>query len=154
MGRRVHSSQPPPRRQRRRVVPVPGTRREPYNFTPVGVNPVSSGSPHVRPMGRTRGEPDEIKKNAHPKHFTALFREQGSRDADFGVSIHGCVWPRAAIAAGTWWGFNTHTKDLDEATFNATSSRLASRGIPSCPCSTLTTNGCNQEQRCGKAYCP
>ena len=27
-------------------------------------------------MGRTCGEPDEIKKNAHPKKFTALFREQ------------------------------------------------------------------------------
>jgi len=27
-------------------------------------------------MGRTCGEPDEIKKNTHPKTFTALFREQ------------------------------------------------------------------------------
>ena len=27
-------------------------------------------------MGRTCGEPDEIKKNTHPKCFTALFREQ------------------------------------------------------------------------------
>ena len=27
-------------------------------------------------MGRTCGEPDEIKKNTHPKMFTALFREQ------------------------------------------------------------------------------
>ena len=27
-------------------------------------------------MGRTCGEPDEIKKNTHPKYFTALFREQ------------------------------------------------------------------------------
>ena len=27
-------------------------------------------------MGRTCGEPDEIKKNTHPKNFTALFREQ------------------------------------------------------------------------------
>ena len=43
---------------------------------PWGVNPISSGSPHVRPMGRTCGEPDEIKKNTHPKSFTALFREQ------------------------------------------------------------------------------
>ena len=77
----------------------------------------------------------------------------GSRDADFSASIHGCVWPRAAFAAGSWWGFNTHTKDLDEATFNATHSRLVRRGIPSCPCSTLTTNGCNQEQRCGEKYC-
>ena len=53
------------------------TRREPFNFTPMGVNPISSGSPHVRPMRRTCGEPDEIKKNTHPKNFTALFREQG-----------------------------------------------------------------------------
>lgn len=78
----------------------------------------------------------------------------GSRDADFAKSIHGCIWPRAAFAAGTWWGFNNHTKDLDEATFNATHSRLLSRGIASCPCSNLTTNGCNQEQRCGKPFCP
>ena len=78
----------------------------------------------------------------------------GSRDADFSTSIHGCIWPRAAFAGGTWWGFNNHTKDLDEATFNATVGRLVSRGIPSCPCSSLTHNGCNQAQRCGKTYCP
>ena len=27
-------------------------------------------------MGRTCGQPDEIKKNTHPKQFTALFRER------------------------------------------------------------------------------
>ena len=32
-----------------------GTRREPFNSTPMGVNPISPGSPHVRPMGRTCG---------------------------------------------------------------------------------------------------
>ena len=78
----------------------------------------------------------------------------GSRDADFTESIHGCIWPRAAFAAGSWWGFNNHTKDLDEATFNATVSRLLSRGVASCPCSNLTTNGCSQSQRCGKPFCP
>ena len=52
------------------------TRREPFNYTPMAVNPISSGSPHVRPMGRTCGEPGEIKKNTHPKYFTALFRAQ------------------------------------------------------------------------------
>ena len=52
--------------------------REPFNSTPMAVNSISSGSPHVRctPMGRTCGEPDEIKKNTHPKFFTALFRER------------------------------------------------------------------------------
>ena len=33
-------------------------------------------------MGRTCGEPDEIKKNTHPKYFTALFR--GSVGTGFG----------------------------------------------------------------------
>jgi hexosaminidase len=84
---------------------------------------------------------------------TAACMFPGSRDADFAVSAQGCIWPRAAVAAGTWWGFNNHTKGLDLATFNATHSRLVSRGIASCPCSTLTTNGCNQALRCGKAYC-
>ena len=61
-----------------RCVQCGGAGREPFNFTPMGVNPISSGSPHVRctPMGRTCGEPDEIKKNTHPEYFTALFREQ------------------------------------------------------------------------------
>ena len=52
------------------------TRREPFNSTPMAVNSISSGSPHVHPMGRTCGEPDEIKKNTHPKNITALFRDQ------------------------------------------------------------------------------
>ena len=38
---------------------------------------LTTGSPHdVRPMGRTCGEPDEIKKNIHPNSFTALDRER------------------------------------------------------------------------------
>ena len=55
-----------------------GTRHRPFNSTPMGDNSISSGSPHVRctPMGRTCGEPDEIKKNTHPKNITALFRGQ------------------------------------------------------------------------------
>ena len=31
-------------------------------------------------MGCTCGEPDEIKKNTHPKCFTALFRDQATAD--------------------------------------------------------------------------
>ena len=57
-------------------ITVQGTSHEPFNFTPMGVNPISSGSPHVCTMGRTRGEPDEIKKTPHPKFITALVRAQ------------------------------------------------------------------------------
>ena len=51
-----------------------GTRPELFNFTPMAVNSISFGPPHVRPLGvhRTRGGPDEIKKNARPKSITAL----------------------------------------------------------------------------------
>ena len=37
-------------------------------------------------MHRTCGEPDEIKKNTHPKKITALFRSQ--------VHVHDCVLDR------------------------------------------------------------
>ena len=44
---------------------------------PMGVNSISSGSPHIlrAHMGvrRTCGEPDELKKNTHPNNVTALF---------------------------------------------------------------------------------
>ena len=56
------------------------TRPGPFNFTPVGANPISPGSPHVRPMWAlsTCGGPDVIKKNTHPKYITALVRDQGT----------------------------------------------------------------------------
>ena len=53
-----------------------------HNSTPMGANPISSGPPHVRPMGRTRGEPDEIKKNTHPKNITALSGDQVENEYD------------------------------------------------------------------------
>ena len=46
----------------------------------MAANPISSGSPHVRPVGvhRTCGGPDEIKKKYPPENnITALFRAQG-----------------------------------------------------------------------------
>jgi hypothetical protein len=77
-----------------------------------------------------------------------------SQDANFSESVSGCVWPRAAIAAGSFWGFYSATKGLDQATFDATHRRLAERGIPSCPCASLNGSGCSQMGRCGESYCP
>ena len=57
-----------------------GTRLGRSISPPMAVNSISSGSPHVRctPMWAlsTCGEPDEIKKNTHPKWFTARIRDQ------------------------------------------------------------------------------
>ena len=77
-----------------------------------------------------------------------------AQDRNFTESVHGCIWPRAAIAAGSFWGYYNSTKTLDEATFNATQARLLRRGIASCPCATLTSSHCSQLQRCEKTYCP
>ena len=77
-----------------------------------------------------------------------------SKDAAFARSAAGCIWPRAAIAAGSFWGFYNNTKTLDAATLNATQQRLVARGVDSCPCATLNSTSCNQTSRCGVAYCP
>ena len=49
--------------------------KEPFNSTPIGVNSISFGSPHVHPMRRTCGEPkshSEIKNNTHPEMLPLL----------------------------------------------------------------------------------
>ena len=45
----------------------------------MGINSISFGPPRVRctHIGRTCGEPDEIKENTNPKIITAPFRNQG-----------------------------------------------------------------------------
>ena len=60
-----------------------GTTREPFNSTPMAVNSISPGSPHVHSMRRTCGEPDGIKKNTHHEKetITALSRCQGFNTA-------------------------------------------------------------------------
>ena len=77
-----------------------------------------------------------------------------AKDAAFTQSTAGCIWPRAAIAAGSFWGFYSTTKGLDDATFDATQQRLLARGVDSCPCATLNSTSCSQMSRCGVAYCP
>ena len=51
---------------------------QPFNSTPMGVNSISSGSPHVRPMGVhcTCGEADEIKKHTQPETYSPPSRGQ------------------------------------------------------------------------------
>ena len=54
------------------------THRVPFNFTPMGASSSSFGPPHVRctPVGvhLTCGEPNEIKKNTHPKNIAVPLR--------------------------------------------------------------------------------
>ena len=60
----------------------------------MGVNSISPAHLHVRPVGvhRTCRWAGEIKKNAHPKDFTALLRDQ--------------VWFNAAGDADQWEAYS------------------------------------------------
>ena len=97
----------------------PRTRPEPFNFTPMGVNPISSGSPHVRPMGRTCGEPDEIKKNTHPKNITALFRESSPQPD--GSVAHAWSMTAAASWASLFCGTAFQLSSVATSRFSASS---------------------------------
>ena len=70
---------------------------------PWRVNSISSGSPHVRPMGRTCGEPDEIKKNTRPKNIATLFRDRvlavGEPEPGVVLAVH-----RELVLAVRWVG--------------------------------------------------
>ena len=49
-------------------------------------------------MGRSCGEPDEIKKNTHPKDFTALFRPQADATLVVSSVLDTLVYVAGALA--------------------------------------------------------
>ena len=74
------------------VVMETGTRRGPFNSTPMAAN---SGSPahlhvHLMRVHRTCGRAGEIKKNTHPKMSNIFFRDMIRR----GTSLHHVALPR------------------------------------------------------------
>jgi hypothetical protein len=80
-----------------------------------------------------------------------------SRDRDFANSTSSTIWPRAAVAGGSFWGF---TEQLDgkgplfAGVLESIKRRLSSRGIGVCPCATPEALGCDQNTFCGATWCP
>lgn len=66
-----------------------------------------------------------------------------SQDANFSLSASRMIFPRAAVAAGTFWG---GYRPIDDAYFGqmfaALQARLRARGIASCPAVAPTSNDC------------
>ncbi|KAA0173469.1 hypothetical protein FNF27_05109 [Cafeteria roenbergensis] len=74
-------------------------------------------------------------------------------DQPFATAIHGIVWPRAAVALGSFWGYDASVQASDPAfvdRYRAVGDRLLRRSVPACPdaCS------CDYTQRCGKSFQP
>ena len=66
------------------------------------------------------------------------------QDANFSLSASRTIYPRAAIASGTFWG---HYQPINDSYFNKTlaaiQARLMQRGVASCPCAALSTTCCS-----------
>lgn len=85
---------------------------------------------------------------------TCMFSSEN--DALFESSTSSYIFPRAAVAAGSFWRWD-HRVNVSspafEGAFSAMKKRLGDRGVVTCPCTTLTTNGCDQNMQCGAPYC-
>ena len=80
-----------------------------------------------------------------------------SRDVDFANSTMSTIWPRAAIAGGSFWNYNNELNsksDAFEKVVDKIKMRLMKRNVGVCPCATSNSAGCDQNNYCGKVWCP
>jgi len=69
---------------------------------------------------------------------------------EFGASFNGMVWPGAAVAAGSFWNYDTTiTSDQVKTSIdNGVLGRMQTRGMDACPVGCT----CDEVSRCGKNY--
>ena len=71
-----------------------------------------------------------------------------SKDAVFAASVSGKIWPRAAVAAGSYWHFTNATWASLAPQYEFITDVLVSRGVDACP----TNCTCSELARCGIPY--
>jgi hexosaminidase len=103
---------------------------------------------------------DQYLGNKHtPGHLPATcMLPSPSGDANFSKAVSGTIWPRAAVAAGSFWrweeSLSPHTQpELFASVVAAVNEILMARGVETCPCANATFNGCDSVARCGVAWC-
>lgn len=77
-------------------------------------------------------------------------------DALFAKSLSSYLFPRTAVAAGSFWRWDRRVNASSpafSAAFATMETTLRARGVDTCPCTTLATNGCDQNSMCGDPYC-
>merc|ERR1712048_718901 len=78
-------------------------------------------------------------------------------DAAFSASTSSMIWPRAAVAAGSFYRFDAqlrNSSDVFASLLRNLSRRLMARGINVCECTVPSHQGCTQQSHCGVSYCP
>ena len=82
-----------------------------------------------------------------PRGPASCLYQSPQRDRDFENATSSTIWPRAAIAAGSFWNWDP---TLDPAHFAVILRKIGRRvleaGAPVCPCSSPLHNGCWQSK--------
>ena len=79
-----------------------------------------------------------------------------ARDTRFEHAVSNYIFPRAAVAAGSFWRWDPRVHASSKAfaaAFSGMQARLQDRGVASCPCTSVTSNNCTQNMLCGEPYC-
>jgi hypothetical protein len=81
-----------------------------------------------------------------------------AQDAGFAKSVSATIWPRAAIAAGSFWRWDETLSpkvqpELFASVVASVNRILMQRGIQTCPCANATSNGCDVGTYCGAKWC-
>lgn len=85
----------------------------------------------------------------HPEKGSALYNR--SRDAVYGKSYGGMIWPRGFVGAAALWNWNSSVDSQSAEFIDAvwsTNDRLAKSGSLVCP----SRCSCDQISACGKPY--
>lgn len=91
-----------------------------------------------------------------PNKWASCLFQSPDRDDDFSNSTSSMIWPRSAIAAGSFWRYSSALSGTDSvfsAILSTANDRLSARGIGSCSCTTATSTGCKQGSYCGASWC-
>jgi hexosaminidase len=79
-------------------------------------------------------------------------------DVEFGKSISAVIWPRAAVAAGSFWRWDGSLSPQTQPEVFASvvaevNGILTARGVDTCPCANATWNGCDATMHCNVTWC-
>ena len=89
-----------------------------------------------------------------PRGPASCLYQAPQRDADFENATSSTIWPRAGVAAGSFWNWEAALEPQRlGATMQRVGERVAAAGVVVCPCSTPQRNGCWQSEFCGVGWC-
>jgi len=91
-----------------------------------------------------------------PNRVASCLFQSPERDDDFSNSTSSMIWPRTAIAAGSFWRYSSKVPasgDVFASVLKTAHMRLQKRGVTSCACTTPTSTGCKQQSYCSQDWC-